>query len=172
MKSWKYGFPIVTDHIWKIFSSEILFCVLVLFHSHQPPRINLYQVWKKKLKILFDYQKALIRTFHISFWLQNKLCEFTTGEHKFKIFVLLKIGFKHLFKIFLIFKTKLILLIWIKEYIDLDIIKNVSSSTSKKNSVFTSFREFKKILPNTFIYESILIKLIWLLTLCIHKYFI
>ena len=43
-------------------------------------------------------------------------------------------------------------------------IKNVSSSTShKKNSVFTSFRlslrEFKKILPNTFIYESILIKI-------------
>jgi hypothetical protein len=41
--------------------------------------------------------------------------------------------------------------------------KNVSSSTShKKNFVFTSFRpslrEFKKILSNTFIYESILIK--------------
>ena len=28
-----------------------------------------------------------------------------------------------------------------------------------KNSVFTSFQEFKKILPNTFIYESILIKI-------------
>ena len=53
------------------------------------------------------------------------------------------------------------------------VIKNVSSSTSHKNtlsfrlyvfpslrlSVFTSVREFKKILPNTFIYESILIKI-------------
>ena len=49
-------------------------------------------------------------------------------------------------------------------------IKNVSSSTTHKKinlSVFTSFclpvspsfREFKKILPNTFIYESILIKI-------------
>ena len=43
------------------------------------------------------------------------------------------------------------------------VIKNVSSSTShKKNSVFTSFclslREFKKILPKTFIYELIMIK--------------
>ena len=47
-------------------------------------------------------------------------------------------------------------------------LKNVSSSTShKKNSVFTSLRlyvfpsvrEFKKILPNTFIYESILMKI-------------
>ena len=46
-----------------------------------------------------------------------------------------------------------------------DIIKNVSSSTSHKKTpsfrlyVFPSFREFKKILPNTFIYESILIKI-------------
>ena len=46
------------------------------------------------------------------------------------------------------------------------IIKNVSSSTSHKKlrlSVFMSFRlslrEFKKILPNTFIYESILIEI-------------
>jgi hypothetical protein len=53
------------------------------------------------------------------------------------------------------------------------IIKNVSSSTSHKKTpslrpyVFPSFRpyvfpsvqEFKKILPNTFIYESILIKI-------------
>ena len=47
-------------------------------------------------------------------------------------------------------------------------IKNVSSSTTHKKTpsfrlyvftVFTSFREFKKILPNTFIYESILIKI-------------
>ena len=44
-------------------------------------------------------------------------------------------------------------------------IKNVSSSTTHKKtpplrlSVFTSFRKFKKILPNTFIYESILIKI-------------
>jgi hypothetical protein len=39
-------------------------------------------------------------------------------------------------------------------------IKNVSYSTSHKKLclyVFTSFREFKKILPSTFIYESILI---------------
>ena len=45
------------------------------------------------------------------------------------------------------------------------IIKNVSSSTTHKKTpslrlyVFTSFREFKKILPNTFIYESILMKI-------------
>ena len=49
------------------------------------------------------------------------------------------------------------------------IIKNVSSSTTPKKTpslrlfVFPSFRlsfrEFKKILPNTFIYESILIKI-------------
>ena len=38
------------------------------------------------------------------------------------------------------------------------IIKNVSSSKSHKKSVFLSLREFKKILPNTLIYESILIK--------------
>ena len=47
--------------------------------------------------------------------------------------------------------------------------KNVSSSTSHKKTpsfrlyVFTSFRlslrDFKKILPNTFIYEAILIKI-------------
>jgi hypothetical protein len=43
--------------------------------------------------------------------------------------------------------------------------KNVSSSTTHKKTpsfrlyVFPSFREFKKILPNTFIYESILIKI-------------
>ena len=52
----------------------------------------------------------------------------------------------------------------------MSVIKNVSSSTTHKKlchsvfpslrlSVFTSFREFKKILPNTFIYESILIKI-------------
>ena len=29
----------------------------------------------------------------------------------------------------------------------------------QKNSVFPSVREFKKILPNTFIYESILLKI-------------
>ena len=49
------------------------------------------------------------------------------------------------------------------------VIKNVSFSTTHKKtpslrlSVFTSFRlsfrEFKKILPNTFIYKSILIKI-------------
>ena len=40
------------------------------------------------------------------------------------------------------------------------LVKNVSSSTShKRNSSFTSFREIKKILPNTFIYNSILIKI-------------
>ena len=49
------------------------------------------------------------------------------------------------------------------------IIKNVSSSTTHKKTpsfrlyVFTSLRpslrEFKKILPNTFIYESILIEI-------------
>ena len=45
------------------------------------------------------------------------------------------------------------------------IIENVSSCTSHINTlslrlsaVFTSVREFKKILPNTYIYESILIK--------------
>ena len=39
------------------------------------------------------------------------------------------------------------------------LIKNVSSSTSHKKtlSLRLSLREFKKILPNTFIYESILI---------------
>ena len=38
--------------------------------------------------------------------------------------------------------------------------KNISSSTShKKNSVFTSLRDFKKILSYTFIYESILMKI-------------
>ena len=30
------------------------------------------------------YQKALILTFHSSFWLQNNFCEFTAPEHKFK----------------------------------------------------------------------------------------
>ena len=35
-------------------------------------------------KIFIVYQKALIRTFHISFWLKNNLCEFTPLEHKFK----------------------------------------------------------------------------------------
>ena len=41
------------------------------------------------------------------------------------------------------------------------IIKNVSSSTSHKKtpSLRLSLREFKKILPNTFIYELILIKI-------------
>ena len=53
--------------------------------------------------------------------------------------------------------------------IDLEIFKNVSSSKYHKKTpslrpyVFPSFRlslrDFKKILPNTFIYESILIKL-------------
>ena len=44
-------------------------------------------------------------------------------------------------------------------------IKNVSSSTSHKKTlslspyVFPSFRDFEKILPNIFIYESILIKI-------------
>ena len=40
-------------------------------------------------------------------------------------------------------------------------IKNVSSSTTHKKtpSFRLSFREFKKILPNTFIYKSILIKI-------------
>jgi hypothetical protein len=40
------------------------------------------------------------------------------------------------------------------------IIKNASSSTSHKKtpSLRLSLREIKKILPNTFIYESILIK--------------
>jgi hypothetical protein len=39
-------------------------------------------------------------------------------------------------------------------------IKNVSSSTTHKKtpSFRLSFRDFKKILPNTFIYESIFIK--------------
>ena len=37
------------------------------------------------------------------------------------------------------------------------IIKNVSSSTTHKKT--PSFRDFKKILPNTFIYKSILIKI-------------
>ena len=32
----------------------------------------------------FVYQKALIRTFHTIFWLQNNLFEFTAREHKFK----------------------------------------------------------------------------------------
>ena len=46
-----------------------------------------------------------------------------------------------------------------------NIIKNVSSSTTHKKtpsfrlSVFPSVREFKKILPNTFVYKSILIKI-------------
>ena len=41
------------------------------------------------------------------------------------------------------------------------IIKNVSSSTTHKKtpSLRLSVRDFKKILPNTFIYESILIKI-------------
>ena len=45
------------------------------------------------------------------------------------------------------------------------IFKNVSSSTSHKKTlsvrlyVFPSVQEFKKILPNAFIYESILIKI-------------
>ena len=41
------------------------------------------------------------------------------------------------------------------------LIKNVSSSTSHKKTLSfrLSLREFKKILPNTFIYESILIKI-------------
>ena len=41
------------------------------------------------------------------------------------------------------------------------IIKNVSSSTTHKKtpSLRHSLREFKKILPKTFIYESILIKI-------------
>ena len=35
--------------------------------------------------ISFVYQKALIRTFHTSFWLQNNLCvEFLTQEHKIR----------------------------------------------------------------------------------------
>ena len=40
------------------------------------------------------------------------------------------------------------------------IIKNVSSSTTHKKtpSLRLSFREFKKIIPNTFIYKSILIQ--------------
>ena len=47
---------------------------------------------------------------------------------------------------------------------ELTIIKCVSSSTfHKKNSIFTFFRlslrKFKKIIPNTFIYESLLIKI-------------
>ena len=37
------------------------------------------------------------------------------------------------------------------------IIKNVSSSTFHKKKLRLSLREFKKILPNTYIYESILI---------------
>ena len=54
---------------------------------------------------------------------------------------------------------KIILACWV-----LNMIENVSSSTShKKNSIFQSFRlslrEFKKILPNTFIYKLILIKI-------------
>ena len=40
----------------------------------------------------------------------------------------------------------------------LEIFKNVSSSTSHIKTLRLSVREFKKILPNTFIYESILIK--------------
>ena len=54
-------------------------------------------------------------------------------------------------------------------FAEVNIIKNVSSSTSHKKTpflrpyVFPSFRlslrDFKKILPNTFIYESILIKI-------------
>ena len=60
-----------------------------------------------------------------------------------------------------IFKTEHFDFLWYKI---LTLIKNVSSFTShNKNSVFTSFRlslgEFKKILPNTFFYESILIKI-------------
>ena len=52
---------------------------------------------------------------------------------------------------------------------DKQVIKNVSSSTSQKKtpslrpyvlmSFWLSLRDFKKILPNTFIYESILIKI-------------
>ena len=44
---------------------------------------------------------------------------------------------------------------------DMRIIKNVSSSTSHKKtpSFRPSLRDFIKILPNTFIYESILIKI-------------
>ena len=55
------------------------------------------------------------------------------------------------------------------------LIKNVSSSTSQKKtpSLRWSLRDFKNILPNTFIYESILIKKIkWKLILWIRKYFI
>ena len=37
-------------------------------------------------------------------------------------------------------------------------IKNVSSSTSQKDSVFPALREIKKILIFTFIYEPILMK--------------
>ena len=57
------------------------------------------------------------------------------------------------------------LIINIGKLIPSTFIKNVSSSTTHKKtpalrlSVFTSLREFKKILPNTFIYESILIKI-------------
>ena len=30
------------------------------------------------------YQKALIRTFHTTFWLHNNICEFTVQEHQFR----------------------------------------------------------------------------------------
>ena len=40
--------------------------------------------------ITFVYQKALIRTFHISFLLHNNLFEFTALEHKFKRWFVLK----------------------------------------------------------------------------------
>ena len=45
---------------------------------------------------------------------------------------------------------------------------NISSSTSHKNSIFLSFclslQKFKKILPNSFIYEMIVIKI------CVNKF--
>ena len=54
-------------------------------------------------EINFVYQKALIRTIHTSFSLQNNLCEFTTREHTNKNS---KTGFKRSFERFLVNKNK------------------------------------------------------------------
>ena len=45
--------------------------------------LNIFVIYCKNF-ICFEYQKALIRTIHTSFWLQNYLWEFTSWDHKFK----------------------------------------------------------------------------------------
>ena len=49
-------------------------------------KINIFDIISIgiEFKIFFIYQKALIQTFHTSFFTTNYLCEFTAREHKFK----------------------------------------------------------------------------------------